>query len=208
MNTQLEQLYIADVDFPEAKRLADIASILRDLQATRETCKRLMDLLDSQDKDSILLEGLWSAALVRYTRCFAFGKRYGLTEEVFDGLEGDPVGTHRWYKSMRDKHVAHSVNPYEQVRVGLVLSPEKSEQRRVLGVSTLAGVYICPEKEGVRQLGMLTTVLLRRVAEMGKECEAQVIEVAKTLPIEDLYKRATSRVVAPGPETAGRPRDK
>jgi len=90
-----EQLFIADVDFPEAKHLADIASILRDLQATRETCKRVMDLLDARKQDPILLEGLWSAALVRYVRCFASGKRYGLTEDVFEGLEGDPIGTHQ-----------------------------------------------------------------------------------------------------------------
>ena len=204
----MEQLFIADVEFPEAKRLADLASILRDLQATVETCKRVVALLESEEKDAILLEGLWSAALVRYVRCFAFGKRYGLTEEMFEGLQGDPIGTHRWYKNMRDKHVAHSVNPYEQVRVGVVLSPEESKERKILGVSTLAGSYICPDKKGVEQLGMLANVLIKKVGELGKECENSVLETAKTLPIDQLYNQATSRVVAPGPQEAGEARIK
>jgi hypothetical protein len=208
MGEQPEQLFIADVKFPEAKRLADLASILRDLQATVETCKRIIALLESDEEDPILLEGLWSTALVRYVRCFAFGKRYGLSEEVFEGLQGDPIGTHRWYKNMRDKHVAHSVNPYEQVRVGVVLSPEESKERKVLGVSILAGTYICPDKKGVEQLGMLAAVLIKKIGELGKECESQVVEVAKTIPIDQLYNRATSRFVAPGPEEAGEPRIK
>lgn len=202
-----EQLFIANVDFPEAKRLADIASILRDLQATRETCNRVMQLLDESDQDPILLEGLWSAALVRYVRCFASGKRYGLSEDVFEGLQVDPVGTHQWYKNLRDKHVAHSVNPYEQVRVGIVLSPEESQDRKILGTSTLAGAFICPDREGVKQLGMLATVLLKRVAQMGKECEAKVLDIAKQMPLDELYSRATSRFVAPGPDKAGTARN-
>ena len=206
MDKQTEQLFIADVEFSEAKRLADLASIIRDLQATVETCRRVVALLEAKEDDPIVLEGLWSAALVRYVRCFAFGKRYGLTEEVFEGLQGDPIGAHRWYKNMRDKHVAHSVNPYEQVRVGVVLSPEKSNERKVLGVSTLAGSYICPDKKGVEQLGMLATVLIKKVGKLGKECESQVLDIAKNLPIDQLYNRATSRVVAPGPEEAGEAR--
>ncbi len=206
MDEPPKQLFIADVDFPEAKRLADLASILRDLQVTVETCKRVVDLLESEKPDSIVIEGLWSAALVRYMRCFVFGKRYGLTEEVFEGLKGDPIGAHRWYKNMRDKHIAHSVNPYEQVRVGIVLSPEESKEQRVLGVSTLAGSYIHPDKKGVEQLGMLATMLIKTVGRLGKECENQVLDIAKNLPIDQLYNRATSKFVAPGPEKAGKAR--
>jgi hypothetical protein len=206
MDESPKQLFIADVDFPEAKCLADLASILRDLQVTVETCKRVVDLLDSEKPDSIEIEGLWSAALIRYIRCFAFGKRYGLNEDVFEGLNGDPIGAHRWYKNMRDKHIAHSVNPYEQVHVGVVLSPEDSKEQKVLGVSTLAGFFIYPDKKGVEQLGMLATVLIKKVSGLGKECENQVLNIAKKIPIDQLYNRATSKFVSPGPEKAGKAR--
>jgi len=102
--------------------------------------------------------------------------------------------------------VAHSVNPYEQVRVGIVLSPEESKERKVLGVSTLAGVFICPKKEGVRQLGMLASVLMKRLAQMGKESEAKVLRIAKETCLDELYGKATSRLVAPGPDKADLPR--
>jgi len=206
MDESPKQLFIADVDFPEAKRLADLASILRDLQVTVETCKRVVNLLESAKPDSIVIEGLWSAALIRYVRCFAFGKRYGLTEDIFKDLNGDPIGAHRWYKNMRDKHIAHSVNPYEQVRIGIILSSEDSQEQKVLGVSTLAGSYISPDKKGVEQLGMLATVLIKTVGILGKECENKVLDMAKNLPIDQLYNRATSKFVAPGPEKAGKAR--
>jgi len=94
------------------KRLADLDSIIRDLHATVETYRRVVALLEAKEEDPIVLEGLWSAALVQYVRCFAFGKRYGLTEEAFKGLQGDPIGAHRWYKNMRDKHVDHHKAPF------------------------------------------------------------------------------------------------
>jgi hypothetical protein len=141
-------------------------------------------------------------------KVFYLRKCYGLTENVFEGLEGDPIGTHQWYKKMRDKHGAHSVNPYEQVHVGVILSPEESMERKILGISTLAAVFICPEKEGVRQLGMLATILMKRLVQMAQESEAKVLRIAKETPLDEPYGKATSRFVAPGPDKADLPREK
>ena len=75
--------------------------------------------------------GASAAALISYVRRFAHGKRYRLSEDVRSKLQGDPIGVHTFYKSLRDKHVAHSVNPFEEVAVGIVL-PEPGSQVRAV----------------------------------------------------------------------------
>ncbi len=55
---------------------------------------------------------------------------------------------------------------------------------------------------------MLAHVVKDKVCELAKQYEERVIEQSKQLPIDDLYKRARPRLIAPGPETAGRAREK
>jgi hypothetical protein len=57
---------------------------------------------------------------VKYVRCFTTGKRFGLDLSVFDDSDG-ARDTHQYFKDMRDKHVVHSVNPFEDASVGVVL---------------------------------------------------------------------------------------
>ena len=180
---------IAAIDFAEARTLADYEGLKQDLTAVAETCTRLEELLKIDSKDHILVEALWTSALIRYARCFATGKRYGLEESVFDGLNGDPIGTHRLFIDIRSKHIAHSVNPLEQTHVGLVLErPERG--KRVIGVAALAFRQIAGDIRLVPQLGALARVLGEKVAALAKEFEAKVLKIGRDLPIEDLYARA------------------
>ena len=202
----MEELYVAQVDYKESRKLADLCSILQDLTLTTETCKRLMQLLKDDSQDPVLVESFWTAALIRYVRCFTSGKRYGLSEGIFEDLPGDAIEVHEFYKNLRDKHTAHSVNPYEQLKVCLILSPKDSGEKKVIGVAKLSMRLICTTVEGVEQLGRLATVLGKKVATLAKEYEDKVLEVGKSLPIDELYSRARITTVAPGPKDSGKPR--
>lgn len=199
---------IAKVDFEDARTLADLGAIAQDLDVTMKTCSRLKELLKEDSQDHLLIESLWTAALIRYARCFTDSKRFGLSKSIFDGLQGDPVGAHQLYINLRNKHIAHSVNPFEQMEVGVVLKPTESVEKRIIGVVTLAMRHISSDINGVHQLGMLAHVVKDKVCELAKQYEQRVIEQSKQLPIDDLYKRARPRLIAPGPETAGRAREK
>ena len=113
----MEETYVVQADYEEALKLADVYSILQELKSVMETCTRLRQLLKAEQKDWLLIESLWTAALIRYSRCFASGKRHGLSEDIYKDLPGDAVGVHRLYENLRNKHIAHSVNPFEQVKV-------------------------------------------------------------------------------------------
>jgi hypothetical protein len=49
------------------------------------------------------------------------GWRARLEPSIYAHLAGDPLGTHEYYKDTRDKHIAHPVNAFEEVRVGVAM---------------------------------------------------------------------------------------
>lgn len=197
---------VVKVDFEEATRLAELGAVAQDLGAVMETCRRIEGLSNENSNDHILIEGLWTAALVRYARCFTEAKRQELTESIFDGFHGQPIAAHRYYIDMRNKHIAHSVNPFEQTYAGVVLTPETSKVKSVVGVTTLAMRHIVCDLNGVHQLGVLAKIVLGKVCEKAKDCEKKLLARIKALPIEDLYRIERLQVRAPGPETAGKAR--
>lgn len=203
--SNVEEIFGAKVEFEEAKVLADLASIHQDLVFTRDALMRLIQLLTDGSQDHILIQSYWSAALVAYVRCFSTGKRYGLTPDIYKHLDG-AIDCHNYYKDMRDKHIAHSVNPFEQVTVDVQLSPSDSDKKEVLGVAVLTMKFMVPEVNGVVDCLRLTSVALKHIVDRCKEYENKVLEVAKGMPIEQLYSKARGRLVAPGPDQAGKPR--
>jgi len=206
MSGNMVEDQIAKVDYEEAKKLADLGAIFQDLGFTMKTCSRLKKLLKEESQDSLLIETMWTAALIRYARCFASGKRFGLSESILDGLPGEPHKVHRMYISLRDKHIAHSVNPFEQMAVGLILSPESSHERKILGVATMSMRHICSDVEGVHQLGLLAKVIMKKVAEMAEEYKKKTLVKGESIPIESLYKLPRMRMYAPGPELTDKTR--
>ena len=121
MNDKQEKL-IVEVNFPKARKWADIVSLTLDIDSAIQICKRLIRELEINKNNRVIIESLWTTALIKYARCFSSGKRFGLTIELFNGLKGDHVGTHNYYIEMRNKHLAHSVNPFEQVKIALILA--------------------------------------------------------------------------------------
>ena len=174
-----KELPIAKVDFPDAQKLADLATIIQDLRAIMQTCSRLKGLLDENSKDSILIESLWVSALIKYARCFASGKRFGLSKDIYQKLQGEPIKAHQFYIDLRNKHIAHSVNPFEQMEVGLVLSSTNESDKKIIGVSTLAMRHIVSDKEGVNQLGLLSKIAQDKMCSLAKDTQEKVLEEGK-----------------------------
>ena len=197
---------IARLNFDEAQKLADYGSILQDLRAVSEICTRLKGFLADASQDPTMIEALWTAALVRYARCFTSSKRVRLGDEVFVGLEGDPRDTHQFYFNLRNKLITHSVNPFEQMVVGAVLDKSSPEVRQLLGVASLSVKLVSSSIEGVDTLGRLATAVAQKVSASAATLHATVLEKARRLPIENLYEGAEMTFVTPGPDDAKRPR--
>jgi hypothetical protein len=184
----------------EAKKLADLISVFDDLDFVVGSCERLRSLDGDASADQIVVRALWNAALVAYARCWATGVRTGISTDVFEELEGDPYGLHEYLKNLRDKHIAHSVNPFEDVAIGLALSPEDQADRTVIGVASLLQKLISFDRAGIDGFGSLATVARGAIAAKCSEqkdvveAEGRATDIAVVLTLPEL------KLVTPGPE--------
>ena len=186
------------LDVPSAQILADQASIIADLQFVMECCKRLLTELakPEEDRDAVVPQALWSAALVAYARCFGKGKRFGLaTEDVRTlPLQGEVMKYHKWVIGERDKLTVHPANPFEAAKVGAALSPPGQAQRRVEGIAILSTSHVLVDDTGVRQLGGLASELAKQTAEKAQGQQDSVLADAQQLNIDSLYRSPPLRM--------------
>jgi len=145
--------------------------------------------LEKDNNDSVLIRSLWSSALVAYIRCFKSAKRkIKLSQEIFKNLPGDFIGTHQYYKDTRDKHIAHPVNIFEEIKIGVFPSDSFPEKPAIMGVGHLSSYIITDDKKGVRQLGQLASVAMKYVKNEIEKAQLIVIEKTNKLKEDDLKK--------------------
>jgi hypothetical protein len=109
-----------------ARKLADAAAELHDVRFAHQAVEELLASWPAESPtgpDAVSARSLWTAALVSYARCFRGGVRRGSAKAIEDGLSGLDRVMHDYAMAMRDKHIAHSVNAFEQAKVGVVLGP-------------------------------------------------------------------------------------
>lgn len=202
-----DELPVVEVPVPSADLLADSVSIINDLRFVIACCARLRDELGDGDADSLVIQALWSSSVTTYARCFKDGKRLGLKRSDVEGFDGTgALALHQWIMDMRNKHVAHSVNPFESARVGVILASSNAAAREVVGVAEMSMSWISATREGVESVGRLSQMLLERVEARHTEQHEAVLAEARQLDIDELYRQQVVEMIAPGPDQAGMPR--
>ena len=103
-----------DLQIAEAARLADLSGILLDLQCARDFAQMLAAEFTATKTNWRLVEPLSIAAAVMYSRPFSGRVRHRLREEDLKILSSEQRAAHDHLRAYRDKHVAHSVNAFEE----------------------------------------------------------------------------------------------
>jgi hypothetical protein len=192
------------LELPSAQLLADQITTIKDLQFVMECCKRLLSELvkPEGEQDEVVPQALWSAALTAYDRCFARGKKFGLTTDDVKSLplEGQVVKFHEWAVSERNILGKHPTNPFDEARVGAVLADPDQADREVRGVTVLSASHILVDGAGVRQLGALASELAKQTAEKAQKQESVVAADAQQLGLDKLYTMTPLLVGAPSEE--------
>jgi hypothetical protein len=180
-----------NLDIREAQLLADLTGIEHDLKATVTLCDRLeaalKDTFEGRQHDLITLETLTTAVLVRYARSFTSGVRARLPKQILQGLPPKLLDDHRWFKALRDKYIAHSVNAFEENMVVAYLAPEELGTREVQSISVQQSRLASLGLDDVDCLRVLCQELCTRVSELIEQERARVLEVARKLPVDQLY---------------------
>jgi hypothetical protein len=194
------KIYAYAVDFPEAQKVQEIHAVLRDLDFVMRTADYLADLLrewasleedlapgDGSKKD-LVARSLWTAAIIAYVRCFAQGTRYRLRKEdlkeQYPG--GNVIKLHQYFWEIRDKHVAHSVSPFEVFGTGVDLVQEADGHLRVADLVNAHVTHGHPDAATAEKLGNLAGYVRGFVQSQFEEADRIAKEKAKRMSQEQL----------------------
>ena len=168
----------------KAAELGDLWSRIADLDLAKAALERLRSL--DEESDVALDASLYCAAAISYRRCFTSGVRTRLRLEIEEHLDADMRTAHELFLATANRHLAHSVNPFEECKVALLLSRAEGEPARVLGVTPNL-VRLSSHNKG--QLGRFSALISRVKAILGEQLAvlgSEVATEAAQVPIEEL----------------------
>jgi hypothetical protein len=177
------------VSFPvrEAKKLADLTGVESDLISAENICDRFVVESLKEPLDWHLLEIICAAAIIKYGRTFPSGVRSGVATKLVNKLSMEHQGSHQFFKDLRDKWIAHSVNSFEENEVTAWLMPPERGPLGVTGISVRQHRVSSLSVEDIRTLKSLCQAV-REVVKEAIAIENQlVLNIAQALPPERFY---------------------
>jgi hypothetical protein len=168
----------------------------QDLKFTLQCLTRINVLNKEENSDNLVCEALWNAAVIRLFSIF--DGNVAIKIDILDELPEGAREGYIFFRNYRSKHIAHKVNPVDQIKAGIILSEEGSERKEVLGIGNFAmkDAYYCTP-EFVNCLGNLASSLLSQIEKEIIYWNGKILEEAKSRNIDDLYKLPSLRLVAP-----------
>jgi hypothetical protein len=173
-----EPTSVRRLDTPGATELAGLAAVFEDLQYALRCCEHLVTQLGRRDPDPVLVEALWTAALLAYARCFS-ARRAGLTAADLDGLEdGAEFGElHAALLKLRDHLASRHVNPRETFTIGAAQANDGTPT----GIAVVSSTHPQVEEASVRLFGRLAYLLAGRVDARMQQRQRAVLDEAAAL---------------------------
>ncbi len=185
------------VETANATALAELAATFEDLQTVLRCCERLMSELATPvgGPDDVVVESLWTVALLSYARSFSGGRTGTLTEDdVVATLSKDEALT--WHKvllQLRDHYADPEVNPREQFLVGVA----QDEQGAPSGVAITSSSRPPVDDVTIRQTGAIAFALSSLVNDRIGAQQEKVFDELRGTSRADLEKLTLVDVVRP-----------
>lgn len=181
------------IDMPEAEKLAAYTGIDYDLSSASEFASKL--LVSIRGGDYSLAEPMTIAILVRYSRPFLSGVRMHLGQEALNSLNEEQQTQHRYFMAIRGKHLAHSVNEFEENQPVARYWVERVHDE---GIESVSCNHTRVIGLGVRDLEFLLEiieVLRRHVDGILVQERAKLLAVVRSKPLDEILNGGKS----PGP---------
>lgn len=170
-----------------------MAGVHMDLRLTAATIKQLeRRRAKERAEDTLVLECMADAALIRYGRCFSGGIRtaFLVPQGWIDELPADLRAGHRDFLDLRDKHIAHSVNDWElNIPVARVRIDQATQEVNVHAVAVNQSRVVMMSSESTDKLWRLAKTLADRVEQDMKLEQEGLLAYAKSIPAEELKRR-------------------
>jgi len=176
-----------EIDIKEAEHLADLTGIVLDFKMTKRFAEQHIEMLDGGVAHR-LHEPMTIAILVRYSRPFASGVRHSLTKRDLEGLSPKQRESHDQFLNWRNKHIAHSVNIFEENQPVARYWVERFDDEGFTSVecnsTQLVGMSLCD----VKMIIELATYFIKILKPQVKCENEKVLKVVNSLPREEILK--------------------
>jgi hypothetical protein len=171
------------LDAPAAQALARLNATFEDLQTVLQCCERLVAEVapGNHERDEVVVEALWTSALLSYSRCFMAGDGHAaaLREEDLTATQthADVLEWHKILLQLRDHYASTSANPRERFSVGVAQAPDGTAS----GIAVTSARQPLVDDLTVRQTGAIAFSLRDLLNERINSQQAAVFaEVAAT----------------------------
>ncbi|RYX80124.1 hypothetical protein EON83_29945 [bacterium] len=208
-----------DFSIPEAQWLADLCGVGSDLDSVIRLCKTVTTgaerLIRKPEEDALgwfddiqMVGDLAFAAVIRYGRTLTSGIRDGIPREWIEELPAELKEAHNYFKTLRDKYIAHSVNALEDNQVFVFLKPQFSDAQEPSAITVDRGRLIAPGLKEIALLSEIATCLKQRVETEVASESARILEIARNMPIDEIRMRSKESLPIPGKQETFQPRSK
>lgn len=179
---------------PAALELAELVATFEDLQMVLRCCERLVSALADGNgaKDDVLVESVWTVALLSYARCFSAGGGAAVTEADLRATQphGDVLDWHTVLLQLRDHYADPTLNPRERFSIGVA----QNEEGAAKGLAVTSARQPLVDTLTVKQTGAiafaLSTLVNDRITAQQEKVFAEVRDTSTVdldkLPCLDL----------------------
>lgn len=176
---------VRQLDTPAASALADLAGMFEDMATVLRCCERLVSELSNTEgePDDLVVEALWTTALLCYSRCFT-QRGMALTENDVEAiqLQGDVLEWHKVLLRLREHYAGAATNPREVFSVGASQAADGSAD----GIAITSARQETVDERSVRQTGAVAYELSRVLDQRMTEHQTTVFNTAQMMSKADL----------------------
>lgn len=176
----------ADLYIPEAATLADLSGISCDLRSAREFAELLAEQFGVGKTNRRLVEPLSIAITVMYSRPFVTGVRHRLGEPDLAILTPQQRAAHDHIRAYRDKHVAHSVNSFEENLPRANYCLERVNQEGITSIGHGGGRVTGLSCTDLKAVIELTSALQAHVDFLIAKEQEHLLEIVRRMPLDQV----------------------
>lgn len=151
----------------EGRLLIDLEGTRADLEMACEFANRLLAMLSSRAEGShIDVEALAIATIIRYGRAFKGGVRSIDKGALLEDLPDEVQAAHENILAWRDKHVAHSVNDFEDAAIQARYCLERVREEGITQITVAQSRVICPGVSELQEILGAATFFIERLTKL------------------------------------------
>ena len=125
------------------------------------------------------------------------GARHGLGKRELTVLSQEQLENHNRLRALRDKHMAHSVNGFEDTRIQARYCIERVKDEGITSVSAAHYRVFGLSQRDIENLKELCTCLLAHVDRLIDDEKKALLPVIRALPLDEVLAATTSPLISP-----------